>query len=690
MSGTILTQPKGAKLIIVMAFDREGASELRSAFDPMELPSEELAICSAKVLATEHADVIAWSWEARPDSCEYGEARTLFRSGKVPDMESRAVNEELVKILIRYANAASCDDEFARVAALSSTLSGAIRSARNRKTLIRKIENRLQEFTNDNLPSLAIVKCLSILLEASAHNNTKEGIHLVKRLLAAAMEVEAAVLAETMLRLRPTAPGYFSVTILFRNTVLRQQIQSAHFARLAFHAKNDEAIVSLHARQLMQTGDIKAASDVLEEAADGIDGTGLSVSAELLFWQDRFEQAEQTANRALAESATLSGKERASLYLLKARCRIALADGDGARAALKQRNTEYPQASINVAESVFANICDGRFEEAYAYYWDGAPVKALATLGTPLIEREALEGASRLRIPLAGHCIIISIMGLGDEVRFAQMMPQIARLFDRVTLLCDRRIASILARSFPSVCVHGVDTGQPVPGIAPALATRIDAESFALLATADYVADLKQFAAVLRKSQRDIPSVGHHLQPLEGLVSKWQNWLEQLPEKSALGLFWRSSLPSHSARHKQVGLQDLLDALSGVNVKIVPLQYDLTREERDLIASNSRFAALPSDFDPKNNIEEMFGLLKALPLVVSLPGTTQHMGGAAGTPVLCPAHPYEASWRRAKGRKHEIWAPSVEVISGAPEDGLDGSIRIAVERLRQWLSHRAG
>jgi hypothetical protein len=685
-SGSILAEPKIAKLIVVMTFDRDEVGELHSAIVSVELPNEELAIRNAKALAGKHVGVLAWSREAQTDSFEHSEQKTLFQSGEVPVIQSATVDEELVKMLIRCLHLASSDVEFARVATLSSTLSHTIKSARNRKSLIQEIENRLQEFTKDNLPSLTIAKGLSLLLEASAHNNTKEGIHLVKRLLAAAMEVEAAVLAETMLRLGPTAPGYFNVTILFRDTFLRQQIQNAHFARLAFHAKKDRAIVPLHAKQLLQTGDMNAAFVVLEEAADGINGRGRSVYAELLFWQDRFEWAELEAHRTLGESDTLTSKERDALYLLTARCRIALADGEGARAALKQRITEYPQVSVNVAESIFANLCDGRFEEAYTCYWDGVPVKALATLGPPQIEREALESASRFRIPLAGHCVIVSIMGLGDEVRFAQMLPQIAGLFDRVTLLCDRRIVSILARNFPSIGVHGVDTGRPVPGIAPALATRIDVESLALLATANYVADLKQFAAVLRKSQQDVPSFGHHLQPLEGHVSKWQNWLEQLPEKPALGLFWRSSLASHSARHKQIELQKLMDAVSGVDVKFVPLQYDLTSEERDLIASDSRFSTLPLDFDIKNNIEEMLGLLKALPLVVSLPGTTQHMAGAVGTPVLCPAHPYEASWRRANGRKHEIWAPSVEIISGAPEDGLDGSIRIAVELLRQWLS----
>ena len=81
------SSPKTARLIVVIAFDRDEEGELRPVSDPLEMQSEERAIRTAKGLASKHAGVIAWSREARPNIGEYGEPRTLFQSGEVPDME---------------------------------------------------------------------------------------------------------------------------------------------------------------------------------------------------------------------------------------------------------------------------------------------------------------------------------------------------------------------------------------------------------------------------------------------------------------------------------------------------------------------------------------------------------------------------------------------------------------------------
>lgn len=87
MSSNLTSQQKMPKLIVVMAFDRDSEGELQPAFDPMEQQSEERAIRTAQALASKHAGVIAWSREANPALGDYGEPKTLFLSGHVPDME---------------------------------------------------------------------------------------------------------------------------------------------------------------------------------------------------------------------------------------------------------------------------------------------------------------------------------------------------------------------------------------------------------------------------------------------------------------------------------------------------------------------------------------------------------------------------------------------------------------------------
>ncbi|MBL0935209.1 MAG: hypothetical protein IBJ07_10695 [Rhizobiaceae bacterium] len=82
-----MTEQKLPKLIVVMAFDPDEAGDLQTVFGPQDYQSEDRAVRQAKLLADQHAGVIAWSREANVDVGEYGEPITLFQAGDIPDME---------------------------------------------------------------------------------------------------------------------------------------------------------------------------------------------------------------------------------------------------------------------------------------------------------------------------------------------------------------------------------------------------------------------------------------------------------------------------------------------------------------------------------------------------------------------------------------------------------------------------
>jgi hypothetical protein len=76
-----------AKLVVLMAFDRNEDGELVPAFEPRQYDDEARARREAKAMAESHDGVIAWSREADPALGEYGEPAELFHSGEIPDME---------------------------------------------------------------------------------------------------------------------------------------------------------------------------------------------------------------------------------------------------------------------------------------------------------------------------------------------------------------------------------------------------------------------------------------------------------------------------------------------------------------------------------------------------------------------------------------------------------------------------
>jgi hypothetical protein len=78
---------KKTKLIVLAAFDRGEEGEFIPVFDPRQIDTEERAIREARLLATSHPTVVAWSREADPAIGEYGPSVTLFQQGELPDME---------------------------------------------------------------------------------------------------------------------------------------------------------------------------------------------------------------------------------------------------------------------------------------------------------------------------------------------------------------------------------------------------------------------------------------------------------------------------------------------------------------------------------------------------------------------------------------------------------------------------
>ena len=82
-------QPKHKTQVVLTAIVRVEEGELRPAFEPRELPSEDKARMDGRRMAAQdtYAGVIAWSRTADLVNGEFGEPIVLFQHGEVPQME---------------------------------------------------------------------------------------------------------------------------------------------------------------------------------------------------------------------------------------------------------------------------------------------------------------------------------------------------------------------------------------------------------------------------------------------------------------------------------------------------------------------------------------------------------------------------------------------------------------------------
>lgn len=80
---------KPTKLIVLLAFVRDEEGELRPAFEPREIQSEDKARMDARRMASSdtYAGVIAWSRTADLVNGVFGDPVVIFQDGTIPDME---------------------------------------------------------------------------------------------------------------------------------------------------------------------------------------------------------------------------------------------------------------------------------------------------------------------------------------------------------------------------------------------------------------------------------------------------------------------------------------------------------------------------------------------------------------------------------------------------------------------------
>jgi tetratricopeptide (TPR) repeat protein len=433
-------------------------------------------------------------------------------------------------------------------------------------------------------------------------------------------------------------------------------------------------------RNLLYSGRAEESRRAYTRALDSWPGNAelLLGLGEACFWLDEFEEAARAA--ALAEVHPDCFHRARSLA-----ARICVARSDAAGALENMDAAVSGDGAIYDAFVIQAMMCGQDFERAFDACWRGRTSSIAAAFPAGAIGKDRISIVVRGQERLPGRTAVLGLHGLGDEIKLAQLAPRIAEGCEDALFVCDHRLVPLFRRSFPGLVFEGK---HPTAPAGKAGAGQFDRKTSAIAKAARNVVDFKHYLKFCFTRLSDFATDGHPLVADQESTGRWRRRFSAASSAPTIGLFWRSTLHTHMAMHKRSRLSDWIHVLGGLGVTIVPLQYELAAEERALIDENPQLFAAYPQVDVRNDIEELAAMMSALDLVIVLPGTTQHLAGALGAPTFMAAHPYEAGWRRHPETGRDLWAPSVEVISGAANDGLRGSIAATGRRVSAWLQDR--
>lgn len=389
--------------------------------------------------------------------------------------------------------------------------------------------------------------------------------------------------------------------------------------------------------------------------------------------QDDLAGAEAAYRRALELAPELADahgnlggllKKRGDLAGAEAACRRALAldpehvgalsnlglvlkaEGDlaGAEAAYRRalaRDPEHVEAHINLA---FLLLARGALAEGWAEYewrWRSP---------------EFRRGAFRLRQfpqPLwdggdpAGKTLLIwNEQGLGDELMFGALIPELVAAGAQCIVECHERLAKLFARSLPGaeVLAHA---GPPAGRLAdPALGLQCP---------------MGGLARRLRPELGSFAGHGPYLRVDAERRARCRARYQALGPGLKVGISWRSE-STRTGAERSAGLALWNHILSLPEVTFVNLQYGGCAAE--LAAAKARFGvAIHQDpeVDPLGDLDEVAAQIAALDLVLTTDNTAVHLAGAIGVPAWLLL-PFDPDWRWLRDRDDSPWYPSLRLF----------------------------
>jgi len=396
-----------------------------------------------------------------------------------------------------------------------------------------------------------------------------------------------------------------------------------------------------------QTGDLDRAATTIRQAI-AIHPAAASYHSNLgnvLQAQNKLEEAAASYRRALALKPDL-----AETHLNLGNILQELGDVGGSLAEYRvalQVDPDLPEASV--AESTTL-LLQGDF----AAGWPGFEQRGrtrdydtpMRTYPQPLWNGESLT---------SGRLLVWGEQGVGDEIMFAGLIPDLIRNGIPVALECDRRLVPLFARSFPGVPVISAydpdrDTGLDVAAHLPSGSLprffRASATAFEATTSPYLIADPTE-STRFRSSYND--------------------------DRPLIGLAWRTR-NARSGRKRSIDLATLAPLFSESRLKWISLQYgDPTELEAEAHAAGAPLV-IDRSVDQLSNIDRFAAQVAAMDLVIAIDNSTAHLAAALGRPTWLLL-PFAPDWRWLLGTEHSLWYPTLRIFRQPRRDDWESVVK---------------
>jgi tetratricopeptide (TPR) repeat protein len=231
--------------------------------------------------------------------------------------------------------------------------------------------------------------------------------------------------------------------------------------------------------------------------------------------------------------------------------------------------------------------------------------------------------------------VVYGEQGIGDEILFASMLPELIADCELVVFECHRKLHKLFANSFPSIDIYPTREDEIITW-----PTKSDGSSRYNFTHKIAIGSLGRF---YRNKLEDFPGAPF-LQPTPASELHWNEILAKLPSGPRIGISWIGGHKKTRIEVRSIELERLLPIVSQ-NAQFISLQY--TPQEDEIAAFEKKHGIKIHQF-PEATYSAIYddkaGLVANLDLVITVCTSLVHLAGSMGVPVwvMTPSRP---AWR---------------------------------------------
>ena len=254
------------------------------------------------------------------------------------------------------------------------------------------------------------------------------------------------------------------------------------------------------------------------------------------------------------------------------------------------------------------------------------------------------------------HLFVSAEQGLGDEIMFASVLPDLQREIGpdgSLTIGVEPRLVPLFKKGFPDAKIvrHHTTKHNNMPvRLFPDVADWDAFDAWALMG---------DFLSRYRPNEASFPKPNTFFHPAPERIAYWKSVLDGLNQKPKIGILWKS-LIKHSRRDRYYSpFEQWADVLKTEGVQFVNLQYGDTEAELAEAKAMGLDIWTPPGIDLKNDLDDLSALCVAMDGMICPSNATSNIAGAAGARVWMISP--DMSWN-SLGTTYYPWYPNTRVF----------------------------